>query len=120
MKKAFFLITIGSIFLAGCGVLYGRNTAPVRPMGGRWWGNNYGSNGEMIYYTAINDRGTRIAYTGGPALGRGMMMGSSLTCAACHGADGRGGAHTMHMQVMDAPDIRYHGRPRHSLRFTDQ
>jgi mono/diheme cytochrome c family protein len=36
-----------------------------------------------------------------------MMMGSYLTCAACHGVDGRGGSHTMHMQVMDAPDIRY-------------
>ncbi len=35
------------------------------------------------------------------------MMTNSLTCASCHGADGRGGIHTMHMQVMDAPDIRW-------------
>lgn len=34
------------------------------------------------------------------------MMGGNLTCASCHGLDGRGGVHTMHMQVMDAPDIR--------------
>ena len=86
-------------------------------------GNNFGSNGEMIYYTATNDSGNQIPYTGGPAFGSGMMMGSSLTCASCHGADGRGGVHTMHMQVMDAPDIRYasltseadeHGEDSHS------
>ena len=28
-------------------------------------------------------------------------------CAACHGPDGRGGQHVMHMQTMDAPDIRW-------------
>lgn len=29
------------------------------------------------------------------------------TCASCHGSDGQGGAHLMHMQAMDAPDIRW-------------
>jgi mono/diheme cytochrome c family protein len=37
----------------------------------------------------------------------GMMMGTYLTCASCHGPEARGGIHQMHMQVMDAPDIRY-------------
>jgi cytochrome c oxidase subunit 2 len=36
-----------------------------------------------------------------------MMMGSYLSCASCHGPDGRGGEHYMHMWRMDAPDIRY-------------
>jgi len=36
-----------------------------------------------------------------------MMMGGNLSCASCHGPTGRGGIHTMHMDVMDAPDIRY-------------
>ena len=63
-------------------------------------------NGEQIYFTSISQRGGRISYTGGPAFG-GMMMGSYLTCASCHGPTGRGGIHTMHMTVMDAPDIRY-------------
>jgi hypothetical protein len=63
-------------------------------------------NGEQIYFTSISDRGGRISYRGGPALG-GMMMGSYLTCASCHGPTGQGGRHTMHMTVMDAPDIRY-------------
>lgn len=35
-----------------------------------------------------------------------MMMGSYLTCAACHGPTAHGGEHVMHMTVMDAPDIR--------------
>jgi hypothetical protein len=64
----------------------------------------YSSNGERIYYTATNIEGERIRYSGGPAFG-GMM--SSVTCASCHGSDGRGGIHAMHMQVMDAPDIRW-------------
>lgn len=67
----------------------------------------YPSNGEHIYFTATNEQGERITYTGGPAFGGIGMMNSQLTCAACHGADGRGGVHRMHMQVMDAPDIRW-------------
>ena len=63
-------------------------------------------NGEQIYFTSTSQSGERIRYTGGPVLG-GMMMGSYLTCASCHGPTGRGGRHTMHMTVMDAPDIRY-------------
>ena len=63
-------------------------------------------NGERIYFTAISGRGDQITYTGGPGLG-GMMMGSYLTCAACHGPEGQGGVHQMHMTVMNAPDIRY-------------
>jgi len=35
------------------------------------------------------------------------MMGSYLTCAACHGLTAQGGDHMMPMAVMDAPDIRY-------------
>lgn len=63
-------------------------------------------NGERIYFTATSARGGRISFTEGPDLG-GMMMGSYLTCAACHGPAAQGGEHIMHMTVMDAPDIRY-------------
>ena len=35
------------------------------------------------------------------------MMGTYLTCASCHGPEGRGGYHIMHMTPMEAPDIRY-------------
>ncbi len=43
---------------------------------------------------------------GNPSSGR--TGGGYLTCASCHGADGRGGVHTMMgMQTMNAPDIRW-------------
>lgn len=64
------------------------------------------SNGERIYFTATNADGDRITYRGGPNFG-GMMMGTYLTCAACHGPEGGGGVHQMHMQLMDAPAISY-------------
>lgn len=63
-------------------------------------------NGEMIYFTATNRTGERITFRDGPDFG-GMMMGSYLTCASCHGLEARGGYHIMHMTPMDAPDIRY-------------
>ena len=71
------------------------------------FGSAYDSNGERIYFTATNDRGERITYSGGPDFGGMMMMGSQLACVSCHGQDARGGVHTMMMQVMDAPDMRY-------------
>jgi len=89
------LILLSLVVLAGCAPWL--NAPPG--FGGRWR-----SNGERIYFTATNERGERIPYRGGPAFGG--MMGASLTCASCHGPDGRGGRHVMHMQVMDAPDIR--------------
>jgi mono/diheme cytochrome c family protein len=46
---------------------------------------------------------------GGGMMGSGMMggYGQWLTCASCHGPQGRGGTHGMHMWTMTAPDIRY-------------
>ncbi|MEP7209088.1 MAG: c-type cytochrome [Casimicrobiaceae bacterium] len=71
-------------------------------------------NGARIYFMAASDRGTAITYTGGPDIGGGMMGGGMmggggrwLTCASCHGPEGRGGIHTMHMRLMKAPDIHY-------------
>lgn len=65
------------------------------------------SNGERIYFSAVSERTGRIDYRGGPAGGGMMTGGSGLACASCHGADGRGGVHVMHMLLMDAPDIRW-------------
>jgi hypothetical protein len=65
-------------------------------------GNVYGSNGEMIYFTGLNDRGGRIPFTDGP---RWLYMHGG-GCAACHGADGRGGVAVM-MLTEVPPDIRY-------------
>ncbi len=42
-------------------------------------------------------------------MGGGMMggYGQWLTCASCHGPEGCGGTHLMHMRTMTTPDIRY-------------
>jgi len=77
-----------------------------------WGDGNFGSNGERIYFTATSERGTEIDYSGGPRPG-GMMMGGRLSCASCHGTDARGGVHSMHMQVMDAPNIRWEALAEH-------
>lgn len=109
--KRFLIILLGGLLLSGCFVV-GREYVPVNPMmepdGWGFYDNDFVSNGEQIYFTAINDRGQRIRYSGGQYFG-GMMMGmvTSLACVSCHAADGRGGLHTMHMEVMDAPDIRF-------------
>jgi len=102
LRIALFVL-FGGLFLAACTAAW--PGAPAAPGGFRWFGGNFSSNGERIYFTATNDRGETIRYTGGP--GFGGMMGASLACASCHGVDGRGGRRMMHMQVIDAPDIRY-------------
>lgn len=108
--KRVILVVVGGLLLSGCFAV-GRTFVPGNsttfPGRGRVGGGNFNSNGEQIYFTAINDRDQRIRYSGGPNF-RGMMgMGDNLACASCHGSDARGGVHTMHMDVMDAPDIRY-------------
>lgn len=107
MKKIAILLAICALLLGACGlILDPRGTGlPGLTGQGGWNVGGYDSNGEQIYYTGTTDGGGRIDYSGGPAFG-GMMMGAQLSCASCHGNDGRGGRHTMHMDVMDAPDIR--------------
>jgi Cytochrome c len=92
---AIFLVSAG-LASSGCSRLIGQ---PASNQPGA-------SNGEQIYFTGTDQNGGRITYTGGPNFG-GMMMGSYLTCAACHGPDAHGGRHVMHMEVMDAPAIYY-------------
>lgn len=92
-----------ALLLGACGM---RNPVSNAREGTAWGTGAFDSNGERIYFTATNEAGDRIPYSGGPQSGM-MMMGGSLTCASCHGPDGRGGRHVMHMEVMDAPDIRW-------------
>ncbi len=69
------------------------------------------SNGERIFKTATSERGTPIDMSiGRMHMGATMGMGGGgmMTCADCHGADGRGGAVTMMMLgSFEPPDIRY-------------
>ena len=89
--------------------LLGFGTGQGMMSGGTAWGTGaFRSNGERIYFTSTSERGTAIAYTGGPGSGSWMMMGGQLACVSCHGPNGRGGKHSMSMmQVMDAKDIRW-------------
>jgi hypothetical protein len=69
---------------------------------------SFTSNGQRIFFSATDQSGRTLPYTGGPLFG-GMMMSGYLTCAACHGNDGDGGTHTIGMQTIDAPAINYSG-----------
>lgn len=105
MKKALIMF-LGTILLSGCGFVGWQNQG-YGPMMGGWQSNSqFESNGEQIYFTAVDKIGERIPYRGGPSLGS-MMGGRTLACVSCHASDARGGVHVMHMNVMDAPDIRY-------------
>jgi len=105
MRKILFVI-LGVALLSACGVSARQNPS-FGSMMGDWQPNRqYESNGERIYFTATNENGEHIPYRGGPSF-EGMMGGGILSCASCHGPDAQGGVHAMHMDVMDAPDIRF-------------
>lgn len=96
--------------LAACQPAGQRNSMPASTQGLE----TPAKNGARIYFTGVSERGTPLSHTGGPDLGGAMMGGGMmggygqwLTCASCHGPEGRGGKHLMHMRVMDAADIRY-------------
>jgi len=91
------VVLLAGLLVAACG---------GSGLGTAWGDGAFRSNGERIYFSAKSERGPRIDYSGGPDQG-GMMMGGRLTCASCHGTDARGGLHTMHMEGMDAPNIRW-------------
>jgi cytochrome c oxidase subunit 2 len=102
MAKPTFALVGLTILLIAC------VTAPFfrPPSRGMVWGpGSFDSLGEQIYFTGMDGDGDRIRYSGGPT--SGMMMDGYLSCASCHGPDARGGTHVMHMEVMEAPDIRW-------------
>lgn len=101
MVKKYVLFAIVLTFIIGAP---GMNI--YSKFGTAWGPGSFKTNGERIYFTSTSDRDTRITYRGGLGMGM-MMMHGRLTCASCHGPSGRGGKHVMHMQVMDAPDIRW-------------
>jgi cytochrome c oxidase subunit 2 len=104
-KLSWVVLILGGLLVSACGVFW-RQPGFIRNNGPILEGPSNAENGERIYYRAASARGSEITYRGGSNFG-GMMMGSNLTCATCHGPSARGGSHTMHMQVMDAPDITY-------------
>ena len=67
-----------------------------------WEGSyNYSSNGERIYFTAESSSNEPLTYSGS------IRMMHSITCANCHGPDGKGGKVNMMMSYFDVPDITW-------------
>ena len=115
MKKIIFVL--GLLLISACGTsqtnvdeLDFANIVTGTVQGMETWGTAWGPgafelNGERIFFTTINQDEMFLAYTGGPE--SDMMMGGVLSCASCHGPDGKGGNHIMYNYTMNAPDIRY-------------
>jgi len=64
--------------------------------------NRYSSNGERIYFTSESSSGEPITYSGS------IRMMHSITCANCHGPEGKGGRVSMMMSYFDVPNITWH------------
>jgi cytochrome c oxidase subunit 2 len=63
---------------------------------------DFTSNGEMIYYTGVNESGWQIPISGGPH----WLYVHGGSCVSCHGVNGRGGVPIM-MSVSVPSDITY-------------
>ncbi len=93
MKKIFVLVVAiisGASLLISCMSPFGQ--------GGSY---SFGSNGERIYFTATSSSGEPITYSGS------IQMMQSITCANCHGPDGKGGRVNMMMSSFNVPDITW-------------
>jgi len=69
---------------------------------GEYGSGSFQSNGERIYFTAESASGQPITYSGS------IRMMHSITCANCHGPEGKGGRVNMMMSYFDSPDITWH------------
>ncbi|MGD2176606.1 MAG: hypothetical protein PVG71_02175, partial [Anaerolineae bacterium] len=88
-------VLVGLLLLACLALFLGF----VGPAVGSGVGRGFRSNGEQIYFTATSRRDTPI--TADTAMG--MMQVGTMTCASCHGSDGRGGRAQMMMRTFVAP-----------------
>ena len=100
MKKLWLILIIGILSIT-CSIFPDGNGNINLPF------RNFESNGERIFLTGNNNQGEKINYSGGSGFGGRMMVNSQYSCKSCHSEDGRGGEHIMHMNIMDAPDIRF-------------
>ncbi|WP_233085431.1 c-type cytochrome [Methanococcoides orientis] len=63
---------------------------------------DFSSNGEMIYYTGLNENRQEIPVSGGPH----WLYVHGGSCVSCHGVDGKGGVPIM-MGTVIPSDITY-------------
>lgn len=85
------------IFIGGLGMR--QVVGPVGVLPGQ-----FDSNGERIYFTATSNSGQPIT---AEMAGMRMQHQGMMTCATCHGPEGRGGTVTLMMGTFEVPDIRY-------------
>jgi mono/diheme cytochrome c family protein len=90
MQYRSFLVFLGILLLSGLLIVAGCSST-----------YKYGSNGERIYFTATSSSGESITSTGS------IRMMHTITCANCHGPEGKGGRVNMMMWSFDAPDITW-------------
>jgi cytochrome c oxidase subunit 2 len=95
LKIAIALIAVGLIGLIALN-LYSPSRYTINS-------SDFQSNGERIYFTATSNSGEPII----SSIGAMTMRGGMMSCAACHGADGKGGRGRMMMWTFNASDIRY-------------
>ncbi|MFZ3060150.1 MAG: cytochrome c [Candidatus Methanoperedens sp.] len=78
--------------------------------------SDFQSNGERIYFTATSNSGKPII----SSIGAMTMRNGMMSCAACHGADGKGGRGRMMMWTFNASDIRYSSLASGEKPYTDE
>lgn len=104
------LVIVGAGILVGLFLLFGVILLAlfnISPLSGPFpsFFRRFESNGQRVYFTATSESGYPIT---AEMPGMHRMSAGVLTCANCHGTDGRGG--TVRMMMMGtfvAPDIRY-------------
>ncbi|MBI4743660.1 MAG: cytochrome c [Actinobacteria bacterium] len=73
-------------------------------MGGiNFYPKKYTSNGEQIYFTATSKSGSSIIAN----MGMMAMNFPMMSCASCHGKDGKGGTIRMMMGTFKVPNITH-------------
>ena len=95
------LIAVGAVGLVATYAL-----GPGRPPTGRTPPGRYSSAGERIFQSGLDAAGNPIPRSSLPVSEGFLMMGGG-GCASCHSSDGRGGAVSMMMRYIEAPDVTY-------------
>ncbi len=96
LKKILIIMIFGYIVLSlGCG---SSDKTGIQKEGNK--GQSFDSNGEQIYFTGTSMRGTGIS-------SQGLMHLDQMTCAGCHGQDGKGRTIQTQLGTFKSSDIRY-------------
>jgi len=126
IRNAVILVAIGIAGLFVLNLIQGNDyyTTPYRM--NTINASGFQNNGERIYFTATSDSGKPIF----ASMGMTAMQDETISCATCHGANGKGGSGRMMMWEFRAPDIRYstlisgnhtgHGHEGNETPYTDE